>query len=152
MKMCLLKVLLITILIIPELINAQNITPLDIPYFDKNAYNGKIIIVQDKELEDFIETNVGLNKKRMGFYGYRVKIYSKNHQNARTEANNIKANFNVDGQDAYVVYSEPDFEVYAGDFMSRFEALSFLEKVKAEYPQAFIVKTVISYPKHKNEE
>ena len=58
---------------------SQNITPMSISYFNSSAYNGKVKIKQDAKLKNFVETSVGLNKKRNGFYGYRVKIYAENH-------------------------------------------------------------------------
>lgn len=143
------KVLFISIIVftILQVVDAQNITPVDVPYFYSSAYNGRIIIEQDQSLKNFIETHVGLNKKRKGFPGYRVKIYSKNHQNARNEANSIKASFNQDGQEAYVVYNAPNFEVFVGDYQTRFEALALLNKIKSKYPQSFVVKSTITYPK-----
>ena len=68
----------------------QNIEPVEIGYFNSNAYSGKVSITQDVKIENFMETYVGLNKKRRCFYGYRVKIYAQNNQNARSEANAIR--------------------------------------------------------------
>ena len=126
---------------------AQNITAVDVKYFDSGHYNGKVRVSQDPQLENFVETHVGLNKKRRGFFGYRVKIYAQNHQNARSEANSLRLNFREGGQEAYVTYVEPNFEVHVGDFTNRFEAIALLEKIKSKYPEAYIVKTIISYPK-----
>ncbi len=128
--------------------SSQNITPEEVKYFDKSHYAGKITITQDPAIENFIETHVGLNKKRRGFYGYRVKIYAQNHQNARSEANSIKIGFGEDHQQAYVSYVEPNFEVYAGDYLNRFEAVALYQKIRSKYPEAYIIRTVISYPRH----
>jgi hypothetical protein len=128
--------------------SAQNITAEEVKYFDNTCYNGKITISQDPALENFIETHVGLNKKRRGFYGYRVKIYAQNHQNARSQANAIKIGFGEDGQQAYVTYVEPNFEVHVGDYTKRFEAVALLNKIQSKYPEAYTIKTVVSYPRH----
>ncbi|MBQ3990151.1 MAG: hypothetical protein II630_04855, partial [Bacteroidales bacterium] len=42
----------------------QNITPSRIKYFNDSIYNGKVKIEQDASLKNFMETCVGLNKKR----------------------------------------------------------------------------------------
>jgi hypothetical protein len=128
--------------------NAQNITAEDVQYFNSSHYNGKITISQDPSLENFIETHVGLNKKRIGFYGYRVKIYAQNHPNARSQANAIKIGFSQDGQQAYLSYTEPNFEVLVGDYITRFGAVKLYHKIKAKYPEAYVVKTIVSYPIH----
>lgn len=129
-------------------ISAQNITPEEVKYFNNSYYNGKIIISQDPSLENFIETHVGLNKKRRGFSGYRVKIYAQNHQSARDKANAIRVGFNQDGQQAYLSYVEPNFEVYVGDYINRFDAIALLTKIKERYPEAYIIKTTVTYPTH----
>jgi|AntAceMinimDraft_14_1070370.scaffolds.fasta_scaffold03099_2 hypothetical protein len=128
---------------------SQSIEPIDIEYFNSTAYNGKISIVQDAQLENFMETHVGLNKKRRGFYGYRVKIYAQNHHNARSQANSIRLRFEYSKHTAYVTYTEPNFEVIVGDFTNRFEAIALLEELVSDYPEAYIIRTIISYPNHK---
>lgn len=128
--------------------SAQNINPEEVKYFNASHYNGKITISQDPQLENFIETHVGLNNKRSGFYGYRVKIYAQNHKDARSQANAIKIGFSQDGQKAYLGYTEPNFEVLVGDYTDRFGAVKLYHKIKAKYPEAYVVKTVVSYPTH----
>lgn len=128
--------------------SAQNITAEEVKYFDPSHYNGKIVISQDPQIENLVETHVGLNKKLRGFYGYRVKIYAQNHQNARSQANALKIGFNQDGQQAYVTYVEPNFEVHVGDYTKRFEAIALLNKIQSKYPEAYTIKTIVSYPKH----
>ncbi len=136
------------ILIFVSVANAQNINPIDVSYFNSQTYNGKVNIKQDNKIENFIETHVGLNKKRRGFYGYRVKIYAQNHQKARSQANAIRLRFNSSIHKAYVTFTEPNFEVVVGDFTDRFEAIALLQELIKEYPEAYVVKTIISYPKH----
>lgn len=127
---------------------SQNITPIDVKYFDNSHYNGKVTINQDSQLENYVETFVGLNKKRRGFYGYRIKIYAQNHSNARNQANSLRLKFNEthEKQKAYVTFVEPNFEVQVGDFTNRFEAVSFLNEISGTYPEAYVIKTIISFP------
>lgn len=142
-------VLILFLLILTSIIMlGQNIEPIKIGYFNSNAYNGKVSITQDAQLENFMETYVGLNKKRRGFYGYRVKIYAQNHQNARSEANSIRLKFQESKHKAYVTYTEPNFEVVIGNFTKRFHAITVLHELKENYPEAYIIKTIIECPKH----
>lgn len=122
--------------------------PEEIEYFNKDYNNKGIIINQSRELEEFFETVAGINKKRNGFSGFRVKIFAENHRSARNNANDLRLKFNSkqDTVKAYVIYSEPNFEVHAGDFRTRFEAVRFLQKISDEFPEAYIIRTTINFP------
>lgn len=136
---------IITLLLtfICTIVAAQNIDPVDVGYFDSYSYNGKVTIYQNDQLENFVETHVGLNKKRRGFQGYRVKIYAQNDNNARKQANSIRLKFQDYKHKAYVTYTEPNFEVLIGNFTNRFDAVSLLQELSEEYPEAYVVKTII---------
>jgi hypothetical protein len=129
---------------------SQNITPVDIKYFNPDYADGRIKFSQDRQLENYFESYAGLNKKRRGFYGYRVKVFAQNNAAARNQANSIRISFEESQKDhkAYVVYVEPNFEVHVGDFTNRFEAVAFLNKIYDKYPEAYIIKTIITYPKY----
>ncbi|MBR3945767.1 MAG: hypothetical protein IKJ56_01550 [Bacteroidales bacterium] len=126
----------------------QNITPSRIKYFSDSCYNGKVKVEQDAALKNFMETCVGLNKKRDGFPGYRVKVFAQNTQDARGRANAIRSACSNDDHEAYVTFVEPNFEVHVGDFMTRFEALVLMKDLLPKYPEAYIIKTNIKYPIH----
>lgn len=126
----------------------QNINPSRIKYFNDSTYNGKVKVVQDASLKLFMETCVGLNKKREGFPGYRVKVFAQNKQDSRSRANAIRSACSNDDHEAYVTFVEPNFEVHVGDFMTRFEALVLMKELLAKYPEAYIIKTNIKYPIH----
>lgn len=76
--------------------------------------------------------------------GYRIRIYSGNHQAARAEAEAAKAlfeeNYNVP---AYFVYDNPYFLVTVGNCLSQEEAMILLRSVRIHFPKAFIVTTEI---------
>lgn len=140
--------LLILVIFVAFSANSQNITPTRVKYFSDSVYNGKVKIKQDVALKNFMETCVGLNKKNEGFPGYRVKVYAQNKQNSRSEANLIKSKFKEDDPKAYVKFVEPNFEVHVGNFVNRFEALALQHELLSAYPEAYILKTLISFPEH----
>ena len=111
----------------------QNITPSRIKYFSDSTYNGKVKIEQDYAVKNFMETCVGLNKKRDGFPGYRVKVFAQNTQDSRSRANAIRSACSNDDHEAYVTFVEPNFEVHVGDFMTRFDALVLMKDLLAKY-------------------
>lgn len=126
---------------------SQNITPSHIKYFSDSVYNGKVKIKQDAAVKHFMETCSGLNKKREGFPGYRVKVFAQNKQNSRSQANAIKAACSNEKHDAYVSFTEPNFEVHVGDYLTRFDALQCLNELIGKYPEAYIIKATVTYPK-----
>ena len=141
-------VLLILLLVALSGNSQQNINRDEIRFFKYSYQSQDINIKQSEHLQNYFETLKGLHKARKGFYGYRVKIFAENNRNARDRANNLRLNFNS-GQDtirAYVVYTEPNFEVHIGDFRTRFEAVSVLNKIEGRYPEAYIVKSIINFP------
>lgn len=80
--------------------------------------------------------------------GYRVRIYFDNTQNARGASEAAMHRFlgRIHGIPAYRSYQNPFFKVTVGDFRTRSEAMELLERIKGEFPSAFIVKEKINYP------
>lgn len=70
--------------------------------------------------------------------GYRIQISSSND---RTEIYNLKAEVYAKFSDFknYVIYDQPYYRLKIGDFKTRLEARSFLEKVIQQFPSAFLV-------------
>jgi hypothetical protein len=130
------------------MLSGQSIALVDIPYFNDAYFSGTIQLNQSNKLENFVETWAGLNKKRMGFYGYRVKIFSQVGIHARKNANSTRLSCEAayPNVPVYVVYNEPDFEVHIGDFRTKFEAMALLQKLKDKYQGAFVVYEIINFP------
>ena len=80
--------------------------------------------------------------------GYRVRIFFDNSQSARTESEATLKAFEAGHHDisAYRSYVNPYFKVTVGDFRTKSEAMQLLQKIKWEFPAAFIVKENINYP------
>ncbi len=127
---------------------AQELDTEGIKFFVPGYYDNGININQGAELREYFETVKSINKKRDGFYGYRVKIFAETGRKARSRANDLRVNFNSeqDTVKAYVVYLDPNFEVHAGDFRTKLEAASLLKKLSEDYSEAYVVKTIINFP------
>lgn len=81
--------------------------------------------------------------------GYRVRIFFDNRQSARADSQKVMADFSAKYHDipVYRSYVNPYFKVTAGDFRSKSEAMQLLQKIRQEFPSAFIVKEKsINYP------
>ena len=76
--------------------------------------------------------------------GYRIRIYSGNHQLARSEAEAAKALFEENYTvPAYFTYENPYFLVTCGNCLSQEEAMMLLRSVRFHFPKAFVVMAEI---------
>lgn len=80
--------------------------------------------------------------------GYRIRIFFDNKQTARVESEETLERFESMFHDvvAYRTYANPYFKVTVGDFRTRSEAMKHLEKIRREFPSAFVVKENIEFP------
>jgi hypothetical protein len=127
--------------------------PESISLFSPLAYSGNIIIHQPTEVAELIGIKKAILKKQNGFYGYRIRIFSKSGSGARTEADKLRIEFKEKNPDinAYLVYSAPNWEIHIGNYRDRWEAMKPLQIVREEHPQSFILKTIIEFPELNNE-
>lgn len=80
--------------------------------------------------------------------GYRVRIFFDNRQTARVESEETLKRFESLYHDvsAYRTYANPYFKVTVGDFRTKSEAFRLLERIRHEFPSAFVVKENIAFP------
>ncbi len=80
--------------------------------------------------------------------GYRVRIFFDNKQAARSSSEQVVNHFRqaYPGVPVYRSYTAPFFKVTVGDCRTRSEAMRLLERVRGDYPSAFVIKETISYP------
>lgn len=80
--------------------------------------------------------------------GYRVRIFFDNHRTARAESEANLDRFTAIYHDvpAYRTYANPYFKVTVGDFRTKSEAMALLERIKPDFPSAFVVKENIGFP------
>jgi thiol-disulfide isomerase/thioredoxin len=88
------------------------------------------------------------NNPKRTVSGYRVRIFFDNKQSARTESEEALKKFESMFHEvkAYRTYANPYFKVTAGDFRTKSEAMAFLNRIKVNFPSAFVVKESIAYP------
>ncbi|MGL5888933.1 MAG: SPOR domain-containing protein [Bacteroidia bacterium] len=99
----------------------------------------------DPRLKTAVSKHTEINSKSK-MKGYRVQLHSSGDQD---KAKSIKSKFQgkyASEAHAYLFYDSPNFKVRVGDFRTHLEAYRFLQKIKAEYPQAFIVECEIEKP------
>jgi len=117
---------------------------------------GKVTVIKDPRIDSLIKLRIALSKEpnatNAGVYaptsanGYRVQIFTGSNRN---EAYNAQSKFNELYPDlkTYIIYSEPNFKVRAGDFRTRLEASKLMEQLRSQFPSLFIITERINLPK-----
>lgn len=121
------------------------VTPLDTAYVGRNVFD--VDLRQSPELAGSMLQHIQANPSRV-MNGYRVRIFFDNKQTAKVESEKTLENFEVKYRDvpAYRTYTNPYFKVTVGDCRTKSEAMALLDRIKADFPSAFVVKENISYP------
>ena len=78
----------------------------------------------------------------------RIQIFFDSGNNSRENANEVIEAFEEEhpGIGAYLTFREPYYRVRVGDFRRKIEALGFLQKIKRDYPNAWVIKDLINFP------
>ena len=98
-------------------------------------------IFQSDSLMNAMQKHVAANSGRT-LSGYRVRIFFDNRQSARVASEETLKRFESLYHDvvAYRTYANPYFKVTVGDFRTKSEAMALLERIRYEFPSAFVVK------------
>jgi hypothetical protein len=122
---------------------------------ERGAGKGSLNIIQDQAIDTLLSRYILSNKKlrtiegTQGIQGFRIQIYYSSVRNAREESARASADFinKFPEITSYAQYQEPGyFMVRAGNYRSRAEGYKDLLAVRKEFPNAYLVPAVISYP------
>lgn len=104
-------------------------------------------VFQAESMDTALQEHVSANASRT-LNGYRVRIFFDNKQTARVASEETLKRFESMYHDvvAYRTYANPYFKVTVGDFRTKSEAMALLERIRKEFPSAFVVKENISFP------
>lgn len=110
---------------------------------------GKIDTIQDEKIRELLNKHIKVNEIANTIPGFRINIFFQSGNNSKTGAMQCKATFTAKFPDieCYVVYEEPNFKVKVGDFRTRMEARGFVQQIKMDFPDAFVIKDQINFPK-----
>ena len=112
---------------------------------------GQVSVLPDPKVSALVEKQqelvVPLTGKSMG---YRVQLFFSSGSNSREQASRVRNEFvsRYPQVKVYMVFKEPNFQVLAGDFRTRAEAVGFLREIESFFPQSFVVKDEIAYVRH----
>ncbi len=88
----------------------------------------------------------GSASMRRNVNGYRVVIFMSNSQSARADALAANDSFALMHPDekSYITYENPYFKVAVGNCTSQEEAIVLMERVRPNFPKAFLMREIIS--------
>lgn len=123
------SLLLITILVFPSFIEAQEIN-----------------IQKESGIEELTTKYIQANEKVKSISGFRVQIFFDSGNNSRNAAETTQSAFRskYHGIPSYLTFREPNFRIRVGDFRTRHEARGFLRQIQADYPNGFVIKDEIN--------
>ncbi len=117
-----------------------------------NPQTGQINIYQSQSIKFLVNKFISIHSKQRGIKGYRIQIFSASGQQARESANKMRSQFisiypDFDYNLIYPLYQPPFFKIRVGDYRTKEEALKFYKQVAIQFPNSYIVKSIIKYPK-----
>lgn len=105
-------------------------------------------VKQNHKIDHLLHLHRNAMSDQRGIPGYRVHLYMDSGNRARLNTQHEQAGFEelYPDQRSYIIYEEPYFKLRAGDFRTRLDARRFLEKIRRNYPAAYIVVDRINFP------
>lgn len=106
-------------------------------------------VMQDARIDTLLKRYIGMSKRMNGTEGYRLEIFFSSGLRAKEQAMDVKTEFlkNFPDVPAYLIFTSPDFKVRVGDFRTRDDALALKHRIRRLYPNAFLAKDIIQFPK-----
>lgn len=110
-------------------------------------YTSGVSISQSAAVREGMLRHIGSNSGRK-MSGWRVRIFFDNKQDSRAKSEAALKDFQMryTGYGAYRTFANPFFKVTVGDFRTKSEALELLERLRKDFPAAFVIRESISYP------
>ena len=94
------------------------------------------------EIDQMVERHKKINLEAGVMAGYRIQIYANpDYNSARKKKTEFDEEF--ENYSSVIVLEEPDFKVFVGQYLDRFDAYYYLQQLIPDYPGAFLVKDLI---------
>ena len=109
---------------------------------------GRVEVTEDMQVQSLLQKHIRLNSEVFVLKGYRIQIYFNSGYNAREEALQIKAEFELyyPHITTYLTHQTPFFKIRVGNFRTRVDALRFIKEIEGKYRGSWIVEDKIDFP------
>ncbi len=116
-------------------------------------YTKGYTIYQDPIIDSLLILHKKFNAMDSRTEGYRIQIFFESGNNSKMLAQKIQESFMelFPETSAYISFKEPFYRVRVGDYKTRLEADRFLVQIKREYPNAWVIRDKINFPKIRQE-
>lgn len=107
----------------------------------------QVVVRQSPAIRAALNKQVAANAGK-SYSGFRIRLYFASNRSAREESASVIRRFNemYPGIQAYRSYESPNFKVTVGNFRTRLDAEALLNRLKGDFPDAFIVRERFKYP------
>ncbi|AWI27198.1 SPOR domain-containing protein [Flavobacterium pallidum] len=106
-----------------------------VPMFSQEP---KTTISQDPKFETLLKEKRRINSSITVNDRYKIQIYTGDSESSKKSLADFKKKFK--NFDATIIFNTPFYKVWAGNFKTRIEAERSLNEIKAEYPNALLIK------------
>ena len=140
--------LLATPVMAQEYEQSESESPLFGQLFPGGPGGPQVKLIHEPRMDEVLLMFMEQNRKLRGIPCYWIRIYSGSSHDSREKAYETKAKFlsGYEGIRNDVIYDDPNFKVYIGGYRSKSETLKLLNRIKRDFPTAFIVYDIIDFP------
>ena len=112
-----------------------------------SALPEQVVVRQTPAVRAALNKQVAANADKQ-YNGFRIRLYFASTRTAREESSAVIRRFNAlyPHIQAYRSFASPNFKVTVGNFRTRLEAEALLQRIKGDFPDAFIVRERFKYP------
>ncbi|MCO6175136.1 SPOR domain-containing protein [Flavobacterium sp. NRK F10] len=103
-----------------------------------HAQSGKTTLSQDEKFSELLEEKAKINANLSINNSYKIQIFYGNSSDAKNQLAAFKRDFS--GIEGTIIYTNPTYKVYVGNYKSRLHAEKALIEIKKKYPTALLIK------------
>ena len=96
-------------------------------------------VIQDPKIEQLIKEKRKINLGLSSNETYKIQIFYGNSDDSKKKLQEFKTEFK--DLDVTIVYTNPNYKVWIGNFETRIEVEKVMIDIKKKYPTALIIKT-----------
>jgi len=105
---------------------------------DSFSQENKTTLLQDIKLEQLLKEKRKINQSISTNESYKIQIFYGNSDDSKKKLQEFKKEFKE--LDGTIVYTNPNFKVWVGNFETRLEVEKVMIEIKKKYPTALLIK------------
>ena len=107
-------------------------------WIEMNAQESKITIEQNPKIENLLKEKQKLNTSLTVNDSYKIQIFYGSSEEAKKKNTEFKKDFK--DIETTIIYTNPTFKVWVGNYKLRIHAEKALIDIKKKYPTALLIK------------